>query len=1021
MRLDSRLVVSRHMYELFGQESFGDLRTLLYDIKEGYREDGHSHFFGALRELEGIQISPSRLADYDLNIKSYVEHINTNRDRDIRLRYYQYLAVLFTEIYLDEYFDDRSTLVDNVNQTIEQFNDATNIGDDVLSIRSAELEKLAYWMATGSGKTLLFHINFLQYLEYTDSEPDNVLLITPNEGLTDQHLDELDASNIPHERFSADDRGFSSRRDTVVTVLDIHKLSDERGEKTVDVEAFDGENLVFVDEGHKGSGGDVWMEYRDTIAKEGFTFEYSATFGQALQAANDPDLMEEYSKSIIVDYPYKRFYEDGYGKDYDIRNLREDISQDFTDRWLLGNLLAFFEQQVYFDRNEAALQPYNLEPPLWVFVGGRVNAVYTRHGQRTSDVLTVVTFLDRILQDSAWAIEIIEELLWSDPVIVDPDGSSVFADDFTYLSMTADDAEEIYYNLLDRFFRIDTPTRLELARLTEVGDEIAIRAAESEGYFGLINIGDTTEFKNLVEDNTSIPVSDDRFTSSVFAEIDESPEVSVLLGSKKFIEGWDSYRVSSLGLMNVGKSEGSEVIQLFGRGVRLHGKDYSLKRTSRLPNEDPPDGIEILETLRIFGIEAQYMDQFREYLTQEGIEPEYWENDVDIEVESGLIDDGLAVPTTPNDSSFEDREIVELSPNPDISPTVDRRLEVEVLQSREEGDDRDQTVESVGERDIPDSVLELLDWEEIYFEIQRYARENGFSNLIFDRSVLRTILEDGQYELHCPESDLEIKSVADVRRVQRIVETILRSYVSQFYRFRRQEWESEHLRIDDLDEDSSIFPEEYTLSVPKSAESTIEKVREILESVSRIYEDEVDGFPNIYFDRHIYQPLLYENPEISISPTPLNEGERKFVERLRDYVESDGKNTALSGNNIYIMRNTPRIGVGFFKAQNFYPDFILWIKSTGYESIIFVDPKGLQHIGMHHPKIEFYDTIKSIEEQIDDPSITLESYIISTTDFSAAQNTHGFSRDEFHDRNVYFTDDDYLREILAVTDKSDSD
>ena len=37
-----------------------------------------------------------------------------------------------------------------------------------------------------------------------------------------------------------------------------------------------------------------------------------------------------------------------------------------------------------------------------------------------------------------------------------------------------------------------------------------------------------------------------------------------------------------MGLMNVGRSEGSEIIQLFGRGVRLKGYRYSLKRSKML-------------------------------------------------------------------------------------------------------------------------------------------------------------------------------------------------------------------------------------------------------------------------------------------------------------------------------------------------------------------------------------------------------------------------------------------------------
>ena len=93
----------------------------------------------------------------------------------------------------------------------------------------------------------------------------------------------------------------------------------------------------------------------------------------------------------------------------------------------------------------------------------------------------------------------------------------------------------------------------------------------------------------------------------------------MLIGSKKFTEGWNSWRVSTMGLMNVGKSEGSEIIQLFGRGVRLKGYGMCLKRSSQLDGIPKPEHIGLLETLNIFGIRAQYMQQFKEYLEEEGL------------------------------------------------------------------------------------------------------------------------------------------------------------------------------------------------------------------------------------------------------------------------------------------------------------------------------------------------------------------------------------------------------------------
>lgn len=95
----------------------------------------------------------------------------------------------------------------------------------------------------------------------------------------------------------------------------------------------------------------------------------------------------------------------------------------------------------------------------------------------------------------------------------------------------------------------------------------------------------------------------------------------MLIGSKKFIEGWDCWRVSSLGLMRMGQSEGAQIIQLFGRGVRLKGKDISLMRTSRYQPVNPPRDIHFLETLNVFGVQADFMATFRDFLESEGLPP----------------------------------------------------------------------------------------------------------------------------------------------------------------------------------------------------------------------------------------------------------------------------------------------------------------------------------------------------------------------------------------------------------------
>src|SRR3970282_2228512 len=89
-----------------------------------------------------------------------------------------------------------------------------------------DLNKVAFWMATGSGKTLLMPINILQYRHYRNlhaGRPVNrVILLTPNEGLSHQHLEEFQLSGIDAELFSKAGRGLFTGR--AAAVLGVHQL-----------------------------------------------------------------------------------------------------------------------------------------------------------------------------------------------------------------------------------------------------------------------------------------------------------------------------------------------------------------------------------------------------------------------------------------------------------------------------------------------------------------------------------------------------------------------------------------------------------------------------------------------------------------------------------------------------------------------------------------------------------------------------------------------------------------------------
>jgi len=97
----------------------------------------------------------------------------------------------------------------------------------------------------------------------------------------------------------------------------------------------------------------------------------------------------------------------------------------------------------------------------------------------------------------------------------------------------------------------------------------------------------------------------------------------------------------------------------------------------------------------------------------------------------------------------------------------------------------------------------------------------------------------------------------------------------------------------------------------------------------------------LFIRQHLYHPLIYADG-VEVAPGALNDGERQFVEALRDYYQAE-KSGIFAGKELYLLRNRSRgrgRGIGFFEAGNFYPDFIVWVLSNGIPHITFVDPKG---------------------------------------------------------------------------------
>lgn len=1069
-----KLVLHQWLLGLFGVERFDQLAEHLRDeALEGMDENNVHRFHHALCLHVPVEKRPELpddlLLEHDQAIVSVTQRLNERRvtrgERPIVWKYFQYLALLFTEIYLERYFRDPRALLVALNQRIAALNDGLEETDRIAALDESadawpQLNKITFWMATGSGKTLLMHAHILQYLRFLEThgrarELNRVILLTPNEGLSQQHLREFEGAGI-YARFFGKTQGRAVWDDfniKGIDILEVTKLKDEAGDKTFAVDAFEGNNLVLVDEGHRGAsaGGDgTWMRFRNALCEKGFSFEYSATFGQAVKGSQG--LTELYARSTLFDYSYRWFYGDGFGKDYQILNLEDDSNAEWMASYLTACLLAFFQQQRLHREKEGAFRPFSIERPMWIFVGGSVTA--TLPTRDASDIVEILRFFARYVANRAVSIEQIRRVLHEG--LITAAGRNLFAGRFSYLNTCGLTPAQIFDETLATVFNAPAGGALHVENLKGAPGEVAVRVGDNDS-FGVINVGDDAKLVKLCEEK-GLEVAPSEFAGSLFHELSQSNStINVLIGSKKFTEGWSSWRVSTMGLMNVGRGEGAQIIQLFGRGVRLKGLDMSLKRSSRasLPEGlDRPKHIETLETLNIFGIRADYMAQFRDFLEEEGLPT----NDERIEFFLPIIKNlgtrplkTIRLKKEINGVSTEFGDAFRrLGPVPTVGPPDPMGEPATAYLQKNQvilnWYPKIQAMKSLGaaggdDNGAPNQAcltsrhVAFLDLDRLFFDLERYKAERGWHNLNLTRAGIAHLLADPTwYRLLIPDSELAFDSFERVRIWQEVALALLRKYSERYYTFRKREWELPHLEYRDIGEDDPNFPcvvrengpeYGYRILIEESQQEIVEKLKELKTAIEAgdLKAWEFRGIKAVWFDRHLYQPLVFlDGSVVEISPAPLNKGERRFVEDLRAF--HDANPEYFAQRELYLLRNLSKgRGVGFFEAGNFHPDFILWQLDGDRQKVSFVDPKGIRNVGLSDPKISFYETVKEIELRLGNPDVVLESFIVSNTPSHVMQKLWGVDKSAMTKRHVVFQEEDkdsYVRSMLMSVDAAEA-
>jgi hypothetical protein len=436
-----------------------------------------------------------------------------------------------------------------------------------------------------------------------------------------------------------------------------------------------------------------------------------------------------------------------------------------------------------------------------------------------------------------------------------------------------------------------------------------------------------------------------------------------------------------------------------------------------------------LERLLIFGVRASYMESFKNYLVREGIDPEgYLEFELPLWHNEAFLKENLVIPKVPDESHFRRKQSLLLVPDGRLRQvTLDLSTKLSSIRMA------DTLIEETGHTEATigqlNGALPLLRWDSLYLALLDYARERGYRNLAIAPETPRAVLSHAQpplYEITAPKNIFHPATRGDWEKLQDAALTILQKYTDAFYRSRQKRYETEHMERDRVRKDHPNMREPYRVQVPRSNARLAQAVMDLCARGARQVWHEVEDLKNIFFDRHLYQPLLVRkgNEEVGITPPPLEDSEQQFVEKLRAHWQALPE-AAQNKRKLFLLRNLTRgHGIGFYEFEGFFPDFILWLVQGAAQRVIFVEPHGMQHeSAISHKKRLFEDIreyTKAIVEADKKRKITFDSWVVSKTLFAALRKNFSddgrtpWTLDQFHDAHIVFAEEpNYIDRIIG--------
>jgi uncharacterized protein (UPF0305 family) len=825
------------------------------------------------------------------------------------------------------------------------------------------INRMSFWMATGSGKTLVI-VKLIEILhnliERKEIPTRDILVLAHRDNLLDQlraHVDEFNSNGglfirlkelkeYPEVKRGA--RPLFASQEITIFYYRSDNLSDEGKDKIIDFRSYDngGEWYILLDEAHKGDKEDSKRQHIYSImSRNGFLFNFSATF------TDDRDIV-----TTVANFNLSEFVRKGHGKHICI--LRQEArafkkGDEYTDvekQKIVLKALIMLAYTRKFESRVKAIRPDLYHRPLLMTL---VNSVNTDDADLKLFFRELVRIADGKVDKQTWnsAKDELRAELRERPAYLYESGR-ISADDALLASLTQSDLLALVFNATGK-------GQIEVLARQSNNQEVAFKLKTSDDPFALIRIGDVTDL--LKNELSGYEISKHFAEESYFDNLNQpDSNINILLGSRTFYEGWDSNRPNIIMYINIGTGTDARkfILQSVGRGVRIEPVKNQRKRLRELQSsgtlkddalfQTVKDFIDPLEGLLVFGTNREALNLVMSELVQE--EQKTGEHEIALEVDDDIVKGKvLLVPTYQvGDLLYRQREQAKLTLNPESAEALKSYLDYM------EGAD----AVLLALHDSPDIGPAQIS------ALRKYVKEGKVNASVEARphrnlSVLAshalnyfTVYGKDFDKFKLLEDEIrhfrQIKvTLQDITELKRLVQSVINTT------------KNKRTALQDF-RDGKITDEEMANRLSGAQKETFQAEGSVLE---------IKAIAN-----HYYIPVLLSNDQKidfirSVIRVP---SEVRFLRDLEDYVKQ--KDNLLGKNDWWLFsridEKTDDIVIPYYspydnKLYNFKPDFIFWLKKDDRYRILFVDPKGTSRTAYQHK----VDGFRALFEKNDKPRL----------------------------------------------------